>query len=119
MAGFRPERIAEGVHREVAARLRTDVKDPRLGEISITRVEVSRDISRALVHWVPLGGAEVAADFGEALIDAARALRGPIGRALSLRHAPELVFVRDRHLDAALRVTGLLDRLRSQREEGS
>jgi ribosome-binding factor A len=119
MGGFRPERVAEVIHREVAQRIRTDVKDPRLADLSITRVEVTRDIGRARVLWVPLGGGEVAADIGEALDDAARTLRGPIGRALRLRHAPELVFQRDTHLDAALKVTGLLDRLRSEREEAT
>ncbi len=119
MGGFRPERIAEGIHSELAGRLRTDIKDARLSDVSITKVEVSKDISRATVHWLPLGGGAAGVDLVEALADAARRLRGPIGRALSLRHAPELVFVRDIHMDAAIKVTGLLDRLRSVREEES
>jgi ribosome-binding factor A len=46
---------------------------------------------------------------------AAKQLRGPIGRALRLRHAPELVFEPDTHTEAAIRVTRLLDRLEAER----
>jgi ribosome-binding factor A len=59
MPSYRPARIAELVHREVAARLRQDVKDPELGPISITRVEVPRDLGCAVVFYLPLGGGAV------------------------------------------------------------
>lgn len=115
MPGYRPERVAEMVHREVAERLRTEVKDPRVEAISITRVEVTRDLSRATLSYLPLGGGAPSEDLRDGLDQASRQLRGRIGRALSLRHAPELVFVYDEQADAAFRVTALLDRLENER----
>lgn len=115
MPGHRPERIAEMVHRELAERLRSDIKDPRVTPISITSVEVTRDLGRAVVSFLPLGGSGPDAELEEGLREAARKLRGPIGRALRLRHAPELVFTYDHRTEGAFRVMNVLDRLAAER----
>jgi ribosome-binding factor A len=117
MPGHRPERVAEMVHRELAERLRTDIKDPRVTPISITRIQVNRDLSRAEVAYLPLGGGRPTEDLSEGLSEAARRMRGPIGRALRLRHAPEIVFTWDADAEEAFRVLGVLDRLRRERAE--
>ena len=111
MAGFRAERIAELIHAELARRLRVDVKDPRLEPISITSVKVSGDLQHAKIRFVPLGGGEASDELCEALEHAARALRGPIGRALRLRRAPVLEFEVDRLFERAVHVSQLLDGL--------
>ena len=115
MGGYRPQRVAELIHKELAQRLRLEVKDPRLEPISITHVEVNGDLSRAVIDYMPLGGGEVSRDLEEALEDAARQLRGPIGRALRLRHAPELVFKIDTHTEQAIRVTEILSEIAAER----
>lgn len=117
MSSYRPERVAELIHQELAQRLMLDIKDPRVVPISITRVKVSRDLSRADVEFMPLGGGAVSDELLEGLDEAARRLRGPIGRALKLRHAPEIVFVEDTTTEAAIRVTHLLSKLASDRGE--
>ena len=111
MPGWRPERVGEMVHRELAVRLREDVKDPDLVDVSSTRVVMSKDLGRALVLFVPLGGGDVGKPLMEALGRAARQLRGPVGRALRLRTAPEIVFKVDEDLDRAVRLTSLLDQI--------
>lgn len=117
MPSYRPERIAEMIHRELAQRLRLEVKDPRVTDISITSIHVSKDLKRADVHYLPLGGGEASPELQEGLEEAARQLRGRIGRALRLRHAPELNFQVDHQFDEAVRVTRLLDRLQQERDE--
>ena len=117
MPSYRPERIAEMIHRELAQRLRLEVKDPRVTDISITSIHVSKDLKRADVHYLPLGGGEASSELQEGLEEAARQLRGRIGRALRLRHAPELNFQVDHQFDEAVRVTRLLDRLQQERDE--
>jgi ribosome-binding factor A len=118
MSSFRAERVAAQVHREVADRLRTEIKDPELGEVSITRVEVTRDLGRATVWVVPLGGGDITSEQKEALRRAARSLRGPVGRALRLRTSPELFFREDIHHEAAMRVSKLLHDLHAPEDEG-
>ena len=116
MGGYRHERIAEMVHREVAQRLRTEIKDPRMVPLSITHVDVNRDLSRAIISFCPLGGGGVSAELRACVDDVARGLRGPIGRALRLRHAPELVFTYDTHTDRALMLSDLLYKTQRERE---
>ncbi len=116
MGGYRHERIAEMIHREVAKRLRTEMKDPRLEPISITHVAVTKDLGRAVIQYCPLGGGDVGEQLAEAVSDAARSMRGPIGRALRLRHAPELVFEVDTHTEHAMFVSNLLNTTRAERE---
>lgn len=111
MPGWRPERVAEMVHQEVARRLLTEVKDPELSPISITRVEVTRDLARAVVWFLPLGGGEVSKSLKEALGRAGRTMRGPIGRALRLRIAPEIAFQVDVRHEEAVRVSTLLHKI--------
>ncbi len=110
MAGWRPARVGEMVHREVAERLR-QVKDPELTDISVTAVEMSKDLSRALVKYLPFGGGEPNKTLSEALKRAGRQMRGPIGRALRLRIAPDLVFQWDQNHEDAVRLTALLDQI--------
>jgi ribosome-binding factor A len=103
------------LHRELAIRLREDVKDADLGAVSITRVEVNRDISVAMIHYMPLGGGKPSASMVDAVERAAKKLRGPIGRVLRLRHAPRLNFVLDTHTEEAFRVNDLLAGLQDER----
>ena len=118
MPGYRRERISEMIHRELATRLPGALHEPSLPPVSITRVVVSRDLKRADIHFMPLGGGDVPRALTEALEGASRALRGPIGRALRLRHAPELKFCPDEHTEAAVRVMSLLDQLEQERSNG-
>ena len=114
MGSHRAERLAELIHREVAERLGTQVKDARLEPISITRVEVARDLSHAAIEYLPLGGGSASKELQEALSDCAKRLRGPVGRALGIRHSPELVFRIDTHTEAAIRVTSLLEQIKRE-----
>jgi ribosome-binding factor A len=116
MPGYRPQRLAEMIHRELSVRLREVLTDPAFPPVSITHVEVTRDLRLARVSWSPLGGAPPSAELTEAMSNAARRLRGPIARALGVRFAPELTFRLDDHLDEAVRLTSLLGRLNADRE---
>lgn len=118
MPGHRPERVAEMIHREVAERLLTEVKDPELEPVSITRVEVTGDLGRATVWFLPLGGGEPGESLLGALHRAAKRLRGPIGRALRLRTAPELWFRFDARHEEAVRITHILGQLERARGDG-
>lgn len=117
MGGYRAERIAEMIHKELAQRLRLEVKDPRLEPISITHVHVSKDLAKATAEYLPLGGGEPSDDLQEALAEAGRRLRGPIGRVLRLRHAPQIYFKVDTHTATAFRVNALLAKIAADRDD--
>lgn len=116
MAGYRAERISELIHRELDHRLRTEIKDPRVIPISILRIDLTSDLRRAVIRYLPLGGGEESEALHTGLQNAAKRLRGPIGRALRLRNAPELVFVYASEHGEAIRVETLLNTLKRERE---
>ncbi len=111
MAHKRPDRIAGQVHNELSRMLREDVSDPRIGQVSITDVQVTPDLKRAMIRVLPLGGEGDRGQVLEGLAAAAGYLRGRVGRNLGLRHAPILIFELDVHLEKAVRMTDILNRL--------
>ncbi|MES2637845.1 MAG: 30S ribosome-binding factor RbfA [Myxococcota bacterium] len=117
MSNRRAERIASIMHAELARLLREEVKDPRVGTISITEVLVKPDLGSARVRYLPLGGAGDRVQVQAGLEAAARYLRGPVGRALGIRHAPELKFELDPNVEYAARMDALLRALPPAAEE--
>lgn len=111
MAGnARRERIEGEVQRVLSMLVAREVKDPRVGSVTITAVQLAPDLSVARVFFLPFAGRHEAQDVREGLASAAGFLRGEVGRRLSLRHAPRLEFVIDHHLEQATHLTALIER---------
>ena len=109
---IRIERIGEQVRGELSRLLRDEVSDPRIGMLSLTRVEVAPDLSTAAVFWSPLG--PKAADveqMAEGLMSAAGFLRRRLAKELSLRRTPELRFRHDPSLELGAETLALLREL--------
>ncbi len=98
--------------------LTEQARDPRIGLVTVTRVEVTGDLSRATVHYVVHGDAAVQQATAEGLAHAAPAVRSTIGRELSLRVVPEVVFVLDAGHEHATRIEELLAKLKSETPPG-
>ena len=111
----RLERLNEQVRREVSDILRTDVKDPRVGLVTVTEAQVSSDLSYAKLYVRPLGGEEE--DLMNGLKAATPYIRRELGKRLSVRHIPELRFEPDRALEHALHIEKLLSEVLPPAEE--
>lgn len=110
--GSRQARIGAQMQRALAALLQRGVKDPRVGRLTVTSVEVMQDLSAAKVWFVPFGkdlDAQAAQAQLEGLKSAAGFLRGEVARQLGLRHAPRLDFLPDTNLENAMHLTQLID----------
>jgi ribosome-binding factor A len=108
MASRRIARLNEQLKREVASLLLTDVRDPRVGSVSVTGVRTATDLTSATVFVrIPGPPAERATSL-EGLAAAAPYLRGTLARALRLRRVPELRFQEDRSLEHARRIEEIL-----------
>ena len=114
----RPERVAELVRQTVGAFLTGDVRDPRIGFVTVTGVEVTADLSHANVQVSVMGTEEEKARSLEGLTSAARFLRAQLSKELTLRTGPELHFRLDRGLEHAQRINQVLKDLRAGSEEG-
>jgi ribosome-binding factor A len=106
----RARRVAEQVQRLLAEMLHREVRDPRLKLLTITHVRVSPDLGHAWVYYMPLSGDAPDSLQREILDEAALYLRGPLGRALRLRLAPQLHFQPDEELERGNRLDELITR---------
>jgi ribosome-binding factor A len=109
----RLERVGEQIRAEVARVLREEVADPRVGLVTILRVDVSPDLRNALVLWSRIETPEGAslADVEAGLESAAPFVRRRLARALPLRRMPELRFRRDPGLELGDRTLAILREL--------
>jgi ribosome-binding factor A len=113
----RARRVAEQVQRTISELLLREIRDPRLKPLTVTHVRVSPDLSHAWVHYTLLSGDTHDPLQKEILDEAARYLRGPLGRMLRLRVAPHLHFQPDDELERGNRLDDLITRaVRTDRE---
>lgn len=109
---YRPERVGELIRQEVAAFLTSDARDPRIGFVTVTAVDVSADLAHARVRVSVMGAEEEKTRTLEGLESAARFLRAQLAKVLHLRVAPDLRFVLDRGLEHAQRIERMLKELK-------
>jgi len=107
----RAARIASQMQRALAPLLRRDVKDPRVGNVTVTAVTLAPDLSLATVYVLPFADRGTDAPAMLAGLDSAAGyLRGQLARELKLRHAPRLQFRLDVQLERAHQLSTLIDR---------
>ena len=104
----RVRRHAERIKELVASAVRTQVKDPRVGMITITDARITGDLRDATVFYTVLGDATAQAETAAALDSAKGLLRSTVGRALGLRHAPTLAFLHDDVQDHVQQIDDLI-----------
>ncbi len=93
----RSDRLSDQIKTEISTILRDDVKDPRLKGITIIKVELSKDISKAYIFFSPLNSfSEINfQEVDEALKKAKGFIRSTLGKKLNVKRLPELVFQKD------------------------
>jgi ribosome-binding factor A len=119
MSQPRTQRIESEIQRVLAALIVREVKDPRVGNVTITAVRYAPDMGSARVFFTPFASRHSAEEVRVGLTHAAGFLRGELGRRLGLRHAPRLEFVFDESVDGAARLTSLIDRAVASDRVGS
>lgn len=105
----RAARVADQIQRDLSGLIRQEVKDPRIGLVTITAVEVSRDLSHAKVYVSSLAGAESCEQSVQALQHASGFLRSQLAQTLKIRSIPQLHFVYDASVERGARLSQLID----------
>jgi len=105
----RARRVGDEIQRELSQLLREDVKDPRVGRVTITAVEVSPDLSHAKIFVTHLAGREHGDDAIAALQHTAGFLRTALSRRLQLYSVPQLHFAYDDSIESGMRLSQLID----------
>lgn len=104
----RAKRVGQQIQRALSELIRRELRDPRLGMITLTDVRMSSDLSYAKIYYSVLGADPHLAQ--QILTQASDILRGPLGRALGIRHSPELRFVPDELIESGARLSALINK---------
>jgi ribosome-binding factor A len=106
----RSSRVVEQIKRELAELIRLEVKDPRVGFVTITDVEITADYAHAKVFFSSLKGKDGAEEIQEGLRRASSFLRRELGRRVRIHTTPELHFVYDNSMEEGSRLSALIDK---------
>ena len=104
----RLSRIDHEMQRVLGTLVSQELKDPRMGFTTVTRVEATQDLRFAKVYVSIIGDRHVARQTMDALEHAAGFLRGELGHQIKLRYTPELTFVEDRSTERAIELSKTL-----------
>lgn len=110
----RPNRVAEQIKKEMTDILQRDLKDPRIGFVTVTGVEVTGDLQQAKIFITVLGNDEQKEATLQGLSKATGFIRSEIGKRIRLRKTPELIFKFDESIDYGNKIESLLGEINRQ-----
>ena len=112
----RHERVEEAIRKEVSLIIHDELKDPRIGFITVTRVELTKDLRFAKVFYSVLGKEEEHRKTQLALDSALGFIRSLVAQRINLRIAPELMFKEDHSTEYSVRIEEVLNQIKETNE---
>lgn len=113
----RTDRVSDLILREISEILLREVKDPRIGMVTITRVEVSDDLSLAKIYYSVIGSEKEYNDSMEGLKHAASFIQRLLKKRLAIKHIPHLNFIVDHSLDYSFEIEGLIRKIKEEEKK--
>lgn len=105
----RIRRIGDQIQRELSEILREQVKDPRIGFVTITGVDVTNDLAHARVYFTHMAGMDSAEEAEQSLARMAGFFRSEIARCLNSYTVPQLHFIYDKSIERGMAMSRLID----------
>jgi ribosome-binding factor A len=112
----RSEKLAETIHETISSVLSRGLNDPRIGFVTIIAVEVIDDLSLARVYFTVIGDDAVKKNTEAGLNSAKGFLRKELGRVLTIRHIPELIFKYDHSQEYGNRIDSILREIATEHD---
>ena len=119
MSGPRSHRVGELIHKEVSALLVKGLKDPRIGFVTITAVEVTPDLHLARIYFTVVGDELLRRRTEEGLSSSVPFIRRELGKVLRMRYVPDILFCYDTSLEYGNRIETLLKEIHDQNRDDS
>lgn len=113
----RKDRVGDLLHHEISQLLLKEIKDPRIGFVTITGVEVSDDLKEAKVYYSVVGTEEEKKAAGKGLMSSAGFIRNELRKVLDLRYIPNLTFRFDSSIEYGDKIERLLKEIKTEEEE--
>ncbi|MDB4868519.1 MAG: rbfA [Cohnella sp.] len=117
MPKFRTGRVGEQIKKEISGIIQTELKDPRIGFVTVTGVDVTGDLSQARVYISILGSEEQKEATLHAIARAKGFMRSELGRRVRLRHTPEIEFKFDSSIEYGSHIEALLQQINREPRE--
>jgi len=114
--GSRPDRVGEGIRQEISQLLLSEVHDPGIGLVTLTRVKVSPDLQIARIYYTQIGDEKAKRETRRALERATPFLRRQLASRINLRRAPEIRFQFDESIENQDRIERILMELEAERK---
>ena len=115
--GIRTGKVEKQLKREISRILQEDLKDPRIGFVTVTRIELTGDLRFAKVYFSILGDEANQKASMAGLQHAAGYIRRLIGERLRLKYVPELSFILDKSIEYSINLEKTFDRLKNERKK--
>lgn len=112
----RKEKVTEAIRKEVSTIIHDELKDPRIGFVTVTRVEMASDLRAAKIFFSVLGKAAERKKTKEALDSAVGFIRKLVTQRINLRFSPEIFFREDKSSEYSIKIQQVLDKIKEQDE---
>ena len=113
----RSHRVGEAILKELSVIFSTGLKDPRVGFVTLTAVDVTSDLSIAKVYYTVIGDDKARNDTGAGLEKAKPFVRRQLAQRMRMRHVPELIFKYDNSIDYGNHIDTLLQGIENERND--
>jgi len=117
VASQRAQRVAETIHKEISNLLIKGLKDPRIGFVTITSVDITSDLRQAKVYYTLMGSQDDRDQTQSGLNSSSSFVRQQLGKVLRMRHIPEVHFIYDASFDYGQRIEKLLSEVKPDLQE--
>jgi len=114
VSNVRVHRVAEQIKKEVSQLIQNELKDPRVGFITVTDVEVTGDLQEATIYISILGSEAQKQESFEGLKKAEGFIRREVGKRIRLRHTPEISFVFDGSIEYGNKIEKILSQINNE-----
>lgn len=114
--GVRPERVASEMREHISRIISEEIKDPRIGFITVTKVEVTPDLRNAKVFFSSLGGNEEKEGALGGLNSASGYIRKLLGERMRFKFIPELLFRLDESTEYIIHLNKIFDKIHKEKE---
>ena len=115
--GIRSERVEGQLKREISKILQEDLKDPRIGFVTITRINLTLDLRYARVYFSVMGDDKVKEESLKGIKSAIGFIRKLIAERMKLRYVPELYFKLDNSIEYSINLEKTFERIRNERQD--
>ena len=119
MSSARPERVQEALRQEISRIVQNEIKDPRLGFLTITGVELTRDLRYARVYFSVLGEEKDKKLALKGLNSAKGYIKGLLSDRIKLRYMPDIEFKIDESLEHTKKILDILDKIKKEKPDAA